>query len=199
VDLHPEHLHGSEEHERAPLYCESTKAGAILSYGITDSWVLRQIKNILWYLLGMPAWSAVATFGKESLRSHITQVVLQSPHPIRIGNVRFARAKLAGEAPRVVMMKGDSKVIGGNTILLHTGPRRADEGSMSRNPEWGNYQSINQQIGAIARRQLQEDTLAIEEDPQQDPPSTRDFVVAIFYVLFGVIAMAAGMVSIFIQ
>lgn len=198
MDLHPEHLHGSEEQERAPLYCESTKACAILSYGITDSWVLRQTKNVLWYLLGMPAWSAIATFGKESLRSHITQVVLQSPHPIRIGNVRFARVKLAREAPRVVMMKGDSKEIGGNTILLHSDHRRADEGSLSRNLERGNYQSINQQIGAMARLQRQEDRLSIEEDPQQDPPSIRDFVIAIFYILFGVIAMAAGLVSIFI-
>lgn len=37
---------------------------------------------------------------------------------------------------------------------------------------------------------------ATEEDPQADPPKVSDFVIAVAYMIFGVIALAAGLVSI---
>jgi hypothetical protein len=60
------------------------------------------------------------------------------------------------------------------------------------------YQSINKKIGAMAKRQAQEEQLALEDDPQQDPPRLFDFVIAIFYVIFGVVALVAGLFSIFV-
>jgi hypothetical protein len=37
---------------------------------------------------------------------------------------------------------------------------------------------------------------APEEDPQADPPKVADFCIAFGYMIFGVIALAAGLVSI---
>jgi hypothetical protein len=37
---------------------------------------------------------------------------------------------------------------------------------------------------------------ASEEDPQADPPKVSDFIIAVGYMIFGVIALAAGLVSI---
>jgi hypothetical protein len=62
----------------------------------------------------------------------------------------------------------------------------------------GNYKSINQKIGALAKRKMEEEKLALEEDPQGNPPSSVNFCIAAFYVIFGIIAMAAGLLSIFI-
>lgn len=227
AELPAEHLQCQDEREElAPLYCEIAKAGDILSSGITDSWLLRQIKNVLWFLCAMPIWCAIASHGKKCLTTHVTELAMQTPHPIRIGNVRFARTKLSGGETRIVMMKNEqtsttysAEAFNVNTKLLradslpknHETMRAANgqvvalphlkksrKGVVTRDEEKGNYQSINQQIGAMAKRQAEEDKLAIEEDPQQHPPSTTDFVIAIFYVVFGVVAMAAGLLSIFL-
>jgi hypothetical protein len=39
----------------------------------------------------------------------------------------------------------------------------------------------------------------LEDDPQEAPPGVVDFMVAIFYIIFGVVAMFAGLFSIFIE
>jgi hypothetical protein len=88
----------------------------------------------------------------------------------------------------------DGKII----ALPHLTTKQKGVVTMLKDPEWGNHESINQRIGALAKRQIEEDKLAIEDDPQQNPPSTADFVIAIFYVVFGVVAMAAGLLSIFL-
>jgi hypothetical protein len=59
------------------------------------------------------------------------------------------------------------------------------------------YQSINAQIGAMEKRKRQEEELALEDDPQQDPPGVLDFIIAILYLIFGVMALFCGLVSIF--
>ena len=78
----------------------------------------------------------------------------------------------------------------------------------------GDYGSINDKIGrALAenKKQLElkqkqmsiasgdgdddDDLVALEDDPQQIPPGVWDFAIAIFYIVFGVVAMVAGLVS----
>ncbi|KAG7353357.1 transmembrane amino acid transporter [Nitzschia inconspicua] len=224
AELPATHVHCIEEHEVTPLYRETTKAGAIMSYGITDSWFLRQIKNVAWYLLGMPLWCTIASFGKKGLISHVTKMALQSPHPIRIGNVRFARTTAGGDTGIVLIKQeyeesdtsqehdvdvlpveplskdGNQRTSGGKVGAFPV-PKNFRKGAvtMQKDLKRGNYQSINQRIGAVAKRQTEEEKLAIEDDPQQKPPATLDFVIAIFYIAFGAIAMAAGLLSIFIR
>ena len=226
AELPGEHLNCHEESgEKTPLYTETSKTGAIMSYGVTDSWFTRQFKNVLWYLLCIPLWNAIASAGKTCLTSHITKTALQTPHPIRIGNVRFARTRLSSGDTRVVMLKnssGDEDFTGSD--LVDTKLLRSDslpkshktkrtfagkvvalphlsttnEKSSTDTAELGIHQSIDQKIGAMARRQKEEEKFAIEDDPQQEPPSAWDFIIAIFYAVFGVIAMAAGLLSIFV-
>ena len=50
----------------------------------------------------------------------------------------------------------------------------------------------------MAKRKKQEEELALEDDPQQDLPSKLDFLVAIFFILFGFVAMVAGLVSLYL-
>mmetsp|Transcript_5944 Transcript_5944/g.14759 ORF Transcript_5944/g.14759 Transcript_5944/m.14759 type:complete len:303 (+) Transcript_5944:675-1583(+) len=82
-----------------------------------------------------------------------------------------------------------------------------DGGSGSGSGKTADYQSINQKIGAMAMARAaqqqngKDDTdefedIAIEEDPQGEPPGVLDFAVAMFYVLFGLVAMIAGLGSI---
>ena len=58
--------------------------------------------------------------------------------------------------------------------------------------------SLNQQIGAklLASQKKQRHQDAIEKDPQKAPPTALDFLMAVFFILFGVVALFAGLVSI---
>jgi sodium-coupled neutral amino acid transporter 11 len=186
------------------------------------------VQTLLWYVLGMPLWTFVASVGKTCLTSHVTDMALRSPHPIRIGNVRFARATIRGgtDYTRVVVLQSphnlkprsasdelsDSQRLGVTTKLLRQDsfPRISNtaykvqtttDGTVVALPpsSMTTYQSINQKIGAmaLANAKTKQEQFAIEDDPQGDPPGVLDFLVAISYVLFGLVAMIAGLMSIF--
>jgi len=231
-------------------------------------WCCRSLKTMLWYISGMPIWTTLASIGKGSLTTHVTEMALKSPHPIRIGNVRYARAKVRGgkSYTRVVMLQKPHPAFGSSSSsaarnayeeptplddndaddddddrfgLLTTKLLRADsmpklsndsykmqttkDGTIVALPPLALYQprqkftirnnfggdgkhastdygSIDQKIGAMAvaaNQDAEGDDIAIEDDPQGDPPTPLDFAIAIFYIIFGIIAMIAGLYSIF--
>lgn len=211
------------DEEMAPLY-NADVSGDLPEFKEDDSWLVKQVKQILWYLLLMPLWTAIAAYGKSTLTHHVTDLALKSPYPIRIGNVRFASAQVKGGATRVVMLpqKGSSHRLQQLAAPTNTMLIRDDSFSnfastvdgrvlalpvSSRQPANlpqtdatnKNYQSINDKIGAMAKRKKQEEELALEDDPQQDLPSKMDFVVAIFFIIFGFVAMVAGLVSLYLS
>lgn len=66
--------------------------------------------------------------------------------------------------------------------------------------------TANQRIGQAilqkqkqARKQQKQQSAVVEPDPQEAPPSWYDFVVAIFFILFGCLAMVAGILSLFVS
>ena len=251
----------SYDEELIPL-AHSSDATSDNSGSSGDGRLCKALKVMLWYLLGMPIWIRLASIGKGSLTNYVTEMALKSPHPIRIGNVRFARAKVLGgdSYTRVVMLQRNnhqstrnnnlSAAIANATALsedltatddsdqrfdsLSTRLLRADslpkfskdsykmqtmrdgtivalpplafyqpkQNSDTNNPN-KDYQSINQKIGAMAKaaanqqQSTEGDDIAIEDDPQGDPPRALDFAIAIFYIIFGIIAMFAGLASIF--
>ena len=151
-------------------------------------------------------------------------MALKTPHPIRIGNVRYARAKLRSGDTRVVMLSTegqatrgidvDTKLLRADSLSRGHDTQRMSNGMIvalppsaptkqktllmtTQDTDKGVYQSIDQKIGAMVKRQREEEDLALEDDPQQDPPEVKDFMVALFYIVFGVIAMFAGLLSIF--
>ena len=220
-------------------------------------------KTFLWYSTGMPLWIRLASIGKSTLTTYVTEMALKSPHPIRIGNVRFSRAKIQGDDSYMLPKnqrsypennnsrgsknlslpmagavdsegENDDRFDSLTTKLLRTDslPKlskyNSDAYSMQTtqngaivalpplasyqtNSSSGgtfqhtnqNYQSINQTIGAMimaeqAAKHDFEDDIAIEDDPQGDPPRALDFIVAISYIVFGAVAMFAGLASIFL-
>jgi hypothetical protein len=215
--------------ETTPLYGEPTAKSP--PPASTDYWIVRLLKTILWYVLVMPLWCWIATVGKTCLTNHVTDLAMKSPHPIRIGNVRFAAAKLIGGETRVVMLRNrtssgdDNSKFPTDTMLLRAdslpgdhGTARTTEGRIvalpaksalakgalptTTAPPQKDYQSMtNKAIGEnlMAKRLKEQEELALEDDPQEDPPGVVDFMVAIFYIIFGVVAMFAGLFSIFIE
>ena len=77
---------------------------------------------------------------------------------------------------------------------------------LARSPGAMQPGNLNQQIGQgilqrqkLERKQQQKKERALEADPQEAPPSWYDFAVAIFFILFGLLAMVAGVLSLFIS
>lgn len=213
--------------ELEPLYSKPVSAN--LDPPQTESVLMRKFKDISFYFMLMPVWCKIAQIGKNFLTFHITELALKTPHPIRIGNVRFAPAQLRGGSTRVVMLprKGatsedhNSSDVPITTTLIRSdslpqgfGALRAPDGQIVALPSTPTqsrqqllpqtnaerskgYQSINQQVGVMAARRAKEEKFALEDDPQHVPPGVCDFVVAIFYIIFGLLAMVAGLISIF--
>jgi hypothetical protein len=212
----------SSNGELEPLYSKPVSAN--LEPPKQESLIVRTFKDACFFLLLMPVWCKIAQTGKNYLTSHITELALKTPHPIRIGNVRFAPVKIIGGSTRIVMLptSGDhsSSDVPITTTLIRSdslphgfSALRAPDGqivALPSTPTQGRqllppkkvavdkgYQSINQQVGAMAARRAKEEQFALEDDPQQIPPAASDFVIAVFYIMFGLLAMVAGLISIF--
>eukprot|EP00980_Cylindrotheca_fusiformis_P016803 scaffold5064_cov121-Cylindrotheca_fusiformis.AAC.17 len=215
----------SPHDELEPLY--SKPVAANLDHPAQESWITRKVKDAAFYILLMPIWCKIAQIGTTYLTSHVTDLALKSPHPIRIGNVRFAPAQLRGGNTRVVILppKGSTEDHSSSDVPITTtlirsdslprghGALRAPDGQIVALPQTATqgdqllpqtntnsskgYQSINDQVGAMAARRAKEERLALEDDPQHIPPGVCDFVIAVFYIMFGILAMVAGLISIF--
>eukprot|EP00934_Nitzschia_sp_Nitz4_P004286 Nitzschia sp. Nitz4//scaffold34_size148208//46360//50283//NITZ4_002973-RA/size148208-processed-gene-0.38-mRNA-1//-1//CDS//3329548774//4276//frame0 len=221
-DIQPER---ATDEETAPLY--NANVSGDLPELEDENGCLHALKRMLWYLLLMPVWTKVASFGKSTLTEHVTELALKSPHPIRIGNVRFASAREVGGAQRVVVLHSKRASAENqhlkspiNTMLIHAdslqhqfGTARTTTGQIVALPKsphrsaglpaasgaTANYQAVNPTVVTMTKRQRQEESLALEDDPQQVPPSMFDFFLAILYIIFGIVAMVAGIVSIFLE
>ena len=135
------------------------------------------LTNIAWYLMLMPIWCRVAKMGKTKLKEFREKEALKSPHINRLGKVARppAQMKLANVHVRV----------GSTDAGMPQFP----------NPKYGATAGGNKAIGAaILAQQRSASTAATDLD---EPPTWYDFCVAIFFVVFGMVALCAGLLSIF--
>ena len=133
-------------------------------------------KSTAWYILCMPLWCAIARIGKRKLKLFREKEALKSPHLNRLGKIKHAsipRASSYGQALATV----------------------------KQDMPYGTVTSINQEIGAAIMAQKRSDGAQSTDDQEEiesdaPPPTWYDFCVAIFFIIFGVIALSAGLVSI---
>ena len=161
-----------------------------------DSLLASILRIPVWYLTGMPIWYAMATLGRTSVHKHAEDMALKSPHPIRIGSVTYRkieRAETPGEKPTIERIDSFPKA---GSVLTSSERLIRPGGGASKSP--GN---INKLLGQRILREQKEAKRApqtserTEVDPQAQPPSWYDFVVAIFFILFGCLALVAGLIS----
>ena len=156
------------------------------------------IKHLLWYILLMPLWVRIAEAGKRGLTQHIHDMALKSPHPIRIGDVEYSRA--------TVDEMGRVNTDADGAVLFPLGRNRM---SAERLPVLGKVMSfdrsknvtgdINKMIGQKILESQKKQQQVVEADPQAGGPGWYDFGVAIFYMLFGLVALVAGVFSLLNQ
>ena len=178
----------------------------------SDYLVVKCIKGFLWCVLGMPLWYFLAHTGKEGLDKHAREMAMKSPHPIRIGSVEYTRPPQLERQDHRATIDANSNILmlsPGHQLVRHDSfqATRSPVGSLlptspvpslhdGRPPR---VVGINEILGKelLQRRKLQEKRSVIEKDEQATPATWCDFGIAIFFVMFGMLALFAGVLSLF--
>lgn len=163
------------------------------------------LKSLVWYLGGFPIWMLIAQTGKRNLTKHIHDLALKSPHPIRIGDVEYTGTELE-ELTRVAKSVGNVAILRAVTrsesLPLMTSEsltQLAPQGRQSVVMAQPSVGDINKRIGQQLLQKQARNKSSEEADPQQTPPSFYDFLIAVFFILFGLLAFTAGIVSLFLK
>jgi solute carrier family 38 (sodium-coupled neutral amino acid transporter), member 11 len=162
--------------------------------------------HLVWYATGMPVWCAIARHGQARLQQHIHDLALKSPHPIRIGDVEYKRVNVAAS----VAEDNEPEDSPSTLVRKHSLPHLHNLSTLPLASSSGGGTGINQQIGQgllLAQQKKSshssayktDENAAVEPDPQQEPPQWSDFILAIGYILLGLVAMIAGIYSIFVS
>jgi len=151
-------------------------------------------KMLLWYLGGMPVWSFIAEIGKARVLAHAQELAAKNTIEYnRIGDVdhsgieKLIEDRSVRGAPASVPSKfspegtahlirprsnPDIKALGNNTFDLETN-------------------AVKKQTFVKPKQALP----PLEPDPQEAPRTWVDFLIAVFYICFGVVAVFAGLIS----
>lgn len=159
------------------------------------------IRSFLWYTSGMPIWTFLAQCGRKNLTIFVHEMALKSPHPIRIGTVEYRRAQV--RQGRIDADPEEAAVVTGPPPERSASFYGHENSTLLARPTvdlplLAKPMSKNQEIGRqLLLKQHQELQEPLEPDPQAETPAWSNFFVAVFYILFGILALAAGLLSIF--
>jgi len=199
-------------------------------------------QSIVYYLLLMPLWIAIAKMGNKGVVKFGEKEALKSPHLNRLGKIVHRRPSAAnkyiqlqkanqrfykhpigaaippGKRPLRIDENGDedderlpmvtstiSSSFTSNTPLrsktLQYGATTNSSAAVTGSTDRAIALAIStqqQQKTQVKVTNFEEDDTEEEDDPQEDLPSLIDFVIAISYIIFGIVALIAGVVSIFV-
>ncbi len=177
------------------------------------------IKTIGWYLCGMPLWFWMATLGSKNLILHRQAMAGKSPHMSRIDS-RVGKPQVARRNRTmndIQEEEDDDDEVGGvrgvvDGLTLHSSIRgksqlgrivvRSDSDFVPGTgtilpPKSGVLTAAYQQVTPKKQAQPSENKSSDKESEEnKDPaPTVMDFVIAIGYMLFGVVALSVGLLS----
>ena len=175
-----------------------SKWGALDSNDSPSFW-----DRILWYLLLMPLWCKVASVGKRGLAYHYARKEMMTPGPAyRLGNVKHKNRNMIIKQKQMRSkddILNDGECDPKDKILLNSidGKLSAELGLITATDNnTKSYGSIVSNVNSTKSNEIQDEVVDAEEDPQDENQTVADFVVAIGFVVFGMVAFTAGVVSI---
>ena len=136
-------------------------------------------KAFLWYSTGMPLWTLIAETGQKQVLAHARQLSEKNTlQNLRIGEVDLGAMEKLAKSSNGHQTQSYSPA----TYL-----RPLSERNLAAKIE----------IFAPPPTGTKASAPSVEPDPQEKPPVWLDFCVAVFYVCFGVLALFAGLISLF--
>jgi sodium-coupled neutral amino acid transporter 11 len=173
------------------------------------SFIMDAAGSVVWVILLMPIWVCIARIGQSNLEQHFEQEAIKSPHPSRLGNIVHShpvRAKLKAFTKQRNILPPQRKLKPAlSDRALDCVRTDADEldgeaaGTLVASRDAIGYGTISDADSLQKQEETKDDTAAedSERDPQDSEPTLYDFAVAIGFIVFGVIAMVVGLLSIF--
>ena len=189
------------------------------------SFLSQAIHCFMWYACLMPLWCKVCEMGEKQLEFFREQESLKSPHPNRLGKVIHQNPihkpplrlnkQINGDdlddeyekrplvRPPVRRGSFDERYKFNNTDMekFIVPPYGSTPGAK---PKAMSNKEIAKSIAEKNRLKIQAEKNEVdssdteeEDDPQDVFPTWADFVIAVGYIVFGIIALSAGLVSIF--
>mmetsp|Transcript_24078 Transcript_24078/g.35645 ORF Transcript_24078/g.35645 Transcript_24078/m.35645 type:complete len:598 (-) Transcript_24078:655-2448(-) len=141
----------------------------------------RFLKGVIWYLIGMPIWHYIARVGASGYKSYQREKATKSPYISKLGNAK------ANNPPRRQLGSFGSLYPSDSNLSSYqqgNGPHiTLIPPNSNRHPP--------QNISLVQSPMVEADLNATTE--------VFDYVVAIGFILFGIVALVAGIVSIFYE
>jgi len=165
----------------------------------------------LWWLLLMPLWCSFASAGMENVKHFEEEQLRKSPavqHRLGMINHRSTSEAIAiqaggpavGEIPDARFLKTKSSSFDDRKSSDHmtemTERYPLLKKPMLISPSGETSELIRASEGHAAAAYKSNDEYPMENDPQDNPPSLFDFILAISYIVLGAIALTAGLWSV---
>ena len=180
---------------------ESSSLLANIASPKPETYCEKLFKDILWYILLMPLWCIIADRGQKRLDFFRMKESAKSPHMSRIASEQQVNT-VTGTSRTQQRHQADEddeeEEDGGG------GPSSSMRGSLSYN-DLGVGNSSNNYGSTTAKDRAAQSTSTSTTVAKEvmvsdvEIPTWSDFIVAIFFIAFGLVALSAGMVSIFLK
>jgi sodium-coupled neutral amino acid transporter 11 len=143
-------------------------------------------RTLLWYATGMPLWCRVAELGRKRVAAHAEAVASRSAMDrLQIGDVDVSGL--------TSLISTDSE----NSAAQHTLPRAVSDLDETNQRTYldSTGKVVWTEKAVVTPPRESPPPPVLEADPQENPPAWKDFLIAIFYVVYGVVALIAGLIS----
>lgn len=192
-------------------------------YHVPVGIIAQLFSSFLWYISLMPLWCTIASVGEKNFEDFQRVQLDKSPAvQRRLGKVIYKRSTSASamiEKRGQASEAGDKPVTMGRSTSFDARNSYDYEQNRSGSAEfserfpllskpmlippsgsdssmYGATSECDKTNHSIASTCSSTDDEVLEEDPQDDPPTTGDFLLAISYMILGAIALCAGLLSI---
>jgi len=138
------------------------------------------IQTTSWYILMMPLWYWMAQIGARNFKSYERELATKSPHISRISNNGTKQKKF-----------GQQQLIQPSMLKKHSSESNINYGSLIIPPHHSNQPKVFHPPKIV--QQVEEEETEIVTTPQ-----VMDYVIAVAFMLLGIIALVAGIASLYI-
>lgn len=154
-----------------------------------------------WYVFGMPLWSNIAQIGRTNLAEHFEKEKMASPSVVKPRRVSIMKS--TWDPSVITRSSSDPEINKDSNNTEQTALLRSSLGSpYGSNIVAGDngvakmIASANNLSGSLFHRTNSLTSAEVELELQNEVPTWIDFIIAIAYVVLGVVAMTFGLVSV---
>eukprot|EP00578_Thalassiosira_sp_NH16_P032679 CAMPEP_0181076086 /NCGR_PEP_ID=MMETSP1071-20121207/228_1 /TAXON_ID=35127 /ORGANISM="Thalassiosira sp., Strain NH16" /LENGTH=557 /DNA_ID=CAMNT_0023157237 /DNA_START=388 /DNA_END=2061 /DNA_ORIENTATION=- len=155
-----------------------------------------KLEVFFWYVCGMPIWSIIAQIGQKNLAEHLEKEDMQSPSIVKPKRISVVKPMWHPPA-----LKQEQHAMIGHIARSSSDPSinsdsRATEQTALLEPNVCGNEGVAKRIVSNIHRTNSLTSVEVEIELRNLVPTWVDFLIAIAYIVLGVVAMIFGLVSV---